>query len=146
MQHSYSSTVSNCTIEKGNATIATGSVTINADLQHSFINAIKCLKTALCEAKFDAAGSLTAHPDPDDDTDYDPDDPNGPRVATPTYHIYYKSCHCDCLKMKCRGNVATIDLFRIMEFIFLLSILPADPAGDIWYDVQTYDPKYTDIE
>jgi hypothetical protein len=102
-------TLSNCTIDDDIFTNGryTGSVTVIKTITKTFINALSHISTQLCDSYFDSYGTLTVEPTLPSQS---------PR--------YLMSCNCKRL---------TIDLINSMQFIFLLTFLPSDPANDDYY-------------
>jgi hypothetical protein len=103
---SYKITISNCTIDGDIFSNGRyyGSVTVNKSIESSFINALSHISTQYCDSYFDSYGTLTAKPNVPSKI---------PRLLM--------SCNCKC---------PMIDPLRYIQFIFLLTFLPSDPAND----------------
>jgi hypothetical protein len=103
-------TISNCTIDDDIFTNGRyyGSVTVNKTIENSFINALSHISTLNCDSYFDSYGTLTVKPN------------------VPTR----KSI---CL-MSCIYKYPMIDSLRRLQFMFLLTMLPSDPANDNYFE------------
>jgi hypothetical protein len=99
-------TISNCTIDDDIFTNGRyyGSVTISKTIQNSFINALSHIFTHNCDSYFDSYGTLTVKP-------------NVPTRKS----ICLMSCVC---------KHPMIDSLLKFQFMFLLTMLPSDPAKD----------------
>jgi len=120
---SGSFTITNCTMDdmSSKCNKEDSSFVVQSTPKDDFIVPNKHLETANCFASYLVASGI-ATPAPDFD--------NTP-VVTATF-VFRRTCN-DHIK----GPV--IEVMRILEFIFLLSILPSDPARDVWYDYDSLE-------
>jgi hypothetical protein len=103
-------TISNCTIDDDIFSNGRyyGSVTVNKTIENSFINALSHISTRNCDSYFDSYETLTAKP-------------NVPTRKS----ICFMSCIC---KYPMIGSI------RRLQFMFLLTMLPSDPANDNYFE------------
>jgi hypothetical protein len=101
--------ISNCTIDDDiiSNTRYVGGFTINKTIENAFINALSHIATKSCDSYFDSYGTLTAKP-------------NAPS-KNPRY------------LMSCNKHTS-INPLRSMQFMFLLTMLPSDPASDYYFN------------
>jgi hypothetical protein len=102
-------TISNCTIDDDIFSNGRyyGSVTVNKTIENSFINALSHISTRNCDSYFDSYGTLKAKPN------------------VPSRNLQYL--------MSCVCKHPMIDSIRRLQFMFLLTMLPSDPANDNYY-------------
>jgi hypothetical protein len=103
-------TISNCTIDDdifANGRYY-GSVTVNKTNENTFINALSHISTRNCDSYFDSYGTLTAKP-----------------VVSSRNLRYLMSCVC---------KHPMIDPLLKFKFMFLLTVLPSDPANDNYFE------------
>jgi hypothetical protein len=107
-------TISNCTIDDDIFTNGRyyGSVTVNKTIENSFINALSHISTRNCDSFFDSYGTLTAKP-------------NVPSRKSRNF----MSCICKC---------SMIDLLRIIQFIFLLTMFPSNLTNNYYMDLNFF--------
>jgi hypothetical protein len=107
-------TISNCTIDDDIISNArySRSVSFTKMIQRSFIHALSHISTQKCDSYFDSYGTLSVKP-------------IVPSQTTKNPCLGFMSCVC---------KRPMIDPLRIMEFIFLLTILPSDPSNDYNFD------------
>jgi predicted outer membrane repeat protein len=103
-------TLSNCTIDDDIFTRGRyyGSVTVIKPITKSFINALSHIATQRCDSYFDSYGTLSVKPN------------------TPS-----KTLRC---LISCNNICPMNDLLRYIQFIFLLTFLPSDPAKGYYFD------------
>jgi hypothetical protein len=103
-------TISNCTIDDDIFTNGrySGSVTVIKTITKSFINALSHIVTQHCDSYFDSYGTLSAKP-------------NSPSIIS----------HC-IMSYNCQRPM--IDALRNLQFLFLLTFLPSNPAKDYYFD------------
>jgi hypothetical protein len=103
-------TISNCTIDDDIFTNGRyyGSVTVNKTIENSFINALLHISTRNCDSYFDSYGTLSAKP-----------------IAPTRKSVYL---------MTCIYKRPIIDSLRRLQFMFLLTMLPSDPAKDNYFE------------
>ena len=103
-------TISNCTIDDDIFTNERyeGNVTMNKTIERTFINALSHIVTNKCDSFFDLYWPPTV-------------EPNVP-------------AECPRYLMSCIMKHLIIYPFRIIEFIFLLTMLPSDPSNDNYFD------------
>jgi predicted outer membrane repeat protein len=106
--NSYKITISNCTIDNTRYS-GGGSIIFTQTIKHSFIHALSHIVTRICDSNFDSYGTLSAKPI------VPPQSTKNPCIG------YFMSCNI---------KKPTIDPFRCIEFIFLLTVLPSDPSND----------------
>jgi hypothetical protein len=103
-------TISNCTIDDDIFTNGRyyGSVAVNKVIENSFINALSHIATRNCDSYFDSYGTLTAKP-------IDPS-------------------RCLRCLMSCVCKHPMIDSLLKFQLMFLLTMLPSDPAKDNYFE------------
>ena len=103
-------TISNCTIDDDIFTNGrySGNVTITKTITKSFINALSHIVTQHCDSYFDSYGTLSVKP-------------NSPSIIS----------HC-IMSYNCQRPM--IDALRNLQFLFLLTLLPSNPAKDHYFD------------
>jgi hypothetical protein len=99
-------TISNCTLDDDIFTNGRyyGSVTVIKTIDRTFIHALSHISTRNCDSFFDSYGTLSVKP-----------------------NLPSKVSHC---LISCNCKYQTNELYMHMQFIFLLTFLPADPAND----------------
>ena len=102
-------TISNCTIDDDIFTNGRyyRSVTVNKTIENSFINALSHIATRNCDSYFDPYGTLTA------------------RQIVPSRNSRYLMSYIYKNPM--------IDPLLKFQFMFLLTVLPFDPASDNYF-------------
>jgi hypothetical protein len=112
-------TISNCTIDDDIISNSryTGTVIFTKMIERSFIHALSHISTHKCDSYFDSYGTLTAQP------------------IVPSQSTKHP-CFGYCMSFNFKRPA--INPFRIMEFIFLLTVLPSYPSIDYYIDSNCY--------